>query len=419
MQVNPERRAWYILLGSFLIFLLLCGLVLYGAQWFVFRSTVPMRVDLAVARGTVQVLPPNTGDSIAVVDIRTELDPGTVIQTDSTSQATLTFEDSTTGNQLAALVIYRDSRIEIVQARQPRFRFNVAPARVQIQVLGGRAELEVFETSEQQRTMMVETDYATATTQYPGQYQIEANAAWSRVSVPEGQIQIVKTQGGGAITLVAGQTIQINQDATSPLVMSLQESLADNGEFGGSYLDMWQFYNDTETDPPGTTYPDVVDGRNVAVLDRSQSNWPGIQLGHGETGLEQSLNVSMANYNFLEIRANFLVAEQSLSTCGQRGSECPVMLRLEYVDTQGVERTYITGFYAFHDPGVAWPVACDTCRTEHERINLNSWYTYESGNLMDRLPAEQRPATLTSIRVYASGHAYKVFLTSVELIVSK
>ncbi len=110
--------------------------------------------------------------------------------------------------------------------------------------------------------------------------------------------------------------------------------------------------------PPGSVYNAVIDGRPVVVFDRSQENWPGIRLGHGETGLIQSIEMDVSEYPTLELRATFYVDEQSLSTCGQRGSECPMMFRIDYVDVQGGERAYITGFYALHDPAAAirWPV---------------------------------------------------------------
>ena len=93
-----------------------------------------------------------------------------------------------------------------------------------------------------------------------------------------------------------------------------------------------------------------------------------------------------------------------------------MMIRMQYVDVQGVEREFIQGFYAFHDASLSYPLTCDSCRAEHERVNLRTWYTYESGNLLTNLPQEQRPAMIRQIRIYASGHGYRTYVTEVELL---
>ncbi|HQA68852.1 MAG TPA: hypothetical protein PK801_11045, partial [Aggregatilineales bacterium] len=119
------------------------------------------------------------------------------------------------------------------------------------------------------------------------------------------------------------------------------------------------------------------------------------------------------------LRGTFYVDEQSLSTCGQLGSECPMMMRMTYIDEQGVEREYIQGFYAYHDPSLDYPLTCDSCRAEHERISLQSWYTFRSGNLLTVLPAEQKPAIIQQVRFYASGHAYRVYVSEIELLAGR
>jgi hypothetical protein len=47
-------------------------------------------------------------------------------------------------------------------------------------------------------------------------------------------------------------------------------------------------------------------------------------------------------------------------------------------------------------------------------IPRNVWYSYESGNLMEIL--DIKPAHLTSIKIYASGHDYQSMVTEVELL---
>jgi hypothetical protein len=214
-----------------------------------------------------------------------------------------------------------------------------------------------------------------------------------------------------------GQRSVIETHGDELRALEAERNLIMNSDFAQDFETGWDFYNDRE--PPGTAYNAVFDGRPVAVIDRSQENWPNLRLGHGETGLVQFLDTDISDHDYLELRATFYVQEQSLSTCGVAGSECPMMVRMVYDDINGTEQVYIHGFYANHDPAQGWPLACATCRTDHERIALNSWYTFESGNLMALLPSELRPARVRQVSFYASGHAYKIYVSEIALLVAE
>ncbi len=89
------------------------------------------------------------------------------------------------------------------------------------------------------------------------------------------------------------------------------------------------------------------------------------------------------------------VQHQSLSACGIAGSECPVMLKLTYVDQDGNDRVWYHGFYTDYSPAAGGRRICDSCWEPHEQINKDAWYTYESGNLFTDWPegsARRNPA---------------------------
>ncbi|GAB4478392.1 MAG: hypothetical protein Kow00124_22740 [Anaerolineae bacterium] len=419
MSSNPERRAWRILVIAFAIFIVICALAAYVTQWFVFRSMVELQVSLKTARGTVQVTSPTTGDAIAVTDRRDNLELNTLLQTDSTSQALVTFSDTRTGEVIATMVLHRDSQVSITQAAAPRYGANRSPYSITVEGAAGRCETLILEQADRPLRVQVKTTHALVRADSPGQFIVDTIGEWTTVSVRSGTVEVLSLSGSTPIALDSGKRVVVGQDNEQPEIEPTARSIVSDGLFEQISGAGWTFYNDAETDPPGSIYNAVIDRRPVVVFDRSQENWPGIRLGHGETGLVQSIEMDVSDYPTLELRATFYVDEQSLSTCGQRGSECPMMFRIDYTDVQGGERSYITGFYALHDPAAAYPLACDTCRTDHERINPDSWYTFESGNLMERLPADLRPAYIREIKVYASGHAYKVYLSEIELLVSE
>lgn len=416
MRTNPERLAWRILLTAFAVFLLLCGSVLYLIQWYIFQSTVDLALDLTVSRGTVRIKLPNTEEPIAVTDRRDDLERDAVILTDPTSQAVLTFSDPRSGEPIASLVIFRDSELSLIQAQAPRFGLNNNPYAIQVSSPSGRYEVLILETA--RRPINFELLSAQAFTRMTehGHYIIDANGQKTTVTVREGQALVIERNTGQPVDLASQQRAVVAPPESSPSVLEAERSLLTNSDFSLDYEIGWEFYNDRE--PPGSARNTVFDGRSVVVIDRSQANWPDLSLGHGETGLVQFLDADVSGYGYLEIRATFYVDEQSLSTCGVAGSECPMMINMIYEDADGARQVFIHGFYASHDPSLGYPQACATCRSDHERINLRSWYTYETGNLMELWPAEQRPVRINQISFYASGHAYKVYVSEVDILVA-
>jgi hypothetical protein len=125
--------------------------------------------------------------------------------------------------------------------------------------------------------------------------------------------------------------------------------------------------------------------------------------------------LDVTQYDSLRLRVTMQVEHQQLSACGEQGSECPVMLHMRYLDLSGNSREWYHGFYADYTPNVG-RTRCDSCLEEHERINKNAWYTYESGNLFIDLPEGQRPGAIIELEFYAEGHQYDVLLSEVSLL---
>jgi hypothetical protein len=98
------------------------------------------------------------------------------------------------------------------------------------------------------------------------------------------------------------------------------------------------------------------------------------------------------------------------------------MVRIDYIDVAGGNRQWVHGFYAFEDPALSGelPYYCLTCPEptsgNHHRIPEQSWFLYDSPNLMETLSPEFRPAIIQSVRIYASGHNYDSMVTGVELL---
>jgi hypothetical protein len=116
------------------------------------------------------------------------------------------------------------------------------------------------------------------------------------------------------------------------------------------------------------------------------------------------------------LRATFNIQYQSLAVCGQKGSECPLMLQIDYRDENGVGQRWFHGFYAAENEQLNYPLSCDSCASEHEHVNEKVWYTYDSGNLFNLFPPGKRPVAISNVQFYASGHQYDVYVGEVALL---
>jgi hypothetical protein len=416
MRVNPEKRAWYILLAAFAVFLLLCGSLAYGVYWFVFLSYAPMDITLEASRGTIQMTLPNSEEPIAVTDYRSDIGTGVTIQTDSISQGIVTFADRRTGEPVASITLFRDSQIELVVAQAPRFEFNRWPYIIRIDQQSGHADSLVLElVDDHTASILLMAPQVIVRLSEPGLYITRVSEREATITTREGLASVRSPAAdSSAVYLESDARITVATGEEPEGTPERVENLMTNSLFSEDFAEDWDFYNDRE--PPGEAYNTVFDGRTVVAIDRSQERFPGEELGHAETGLVQFLNVDVSGYDSLEMRASFYVAEQSLSTCGIAGSECPMMVRMVYEDASGTQQVYIHGFYADHDPTRGYPLACDTCRMEHERVAPNTWHTFESGNLMTLLPNGQRPAYIYQVSFYASGHAYLTYVSEMSLM---
>lgn len=415
MRSNPDRIAWRVLLISFAILVTLCAGMVYVAQWYVFQSNVAMNIELAASRGTVRIRQPGTDEPIAVTDRRSDIAPGLEIRTD-TSQATLTFSDPRLGQPIATVVMFHDGQVSLDQATAPRFSLNKGGYTIQLTNISGDIEVIVFDSAERDVTVRVLSSYASAESSGEAHYRVSTNAGNTLIAAQEENVIVTNRLTQHQLTLRPGYETTVERSVQLEAIASA-EHLLDEDDLGENFDDSWRFYDDSDG-PQGAVSAVTFQQRQLLSIDRSQSRWPSISLDHGETGLRQIVNQSVRDMDYLELRSTFYIDEQTLSTCGTLGSECPMMVRMQYVDVQGVEREFIQGFYAFHDPSLNYPLTCDSCRTEHERVNLRTWYTYQSGNLLTNLPLEQRPAMIRQIRFYASGHAYRVYVAEVELLAS-
>jgi hypothetical protein len=406
MRRNPERLAWTVLLISLFMCIGLAVSVPLAVGSIINDSSETAVMTLDVQQGTALVNRIDSAEPIGVTTSLSNLPEGTSIRADENVQALLTIRSPHDNSILETVQIYGSTDLDITRARVPRFQMSPRPhqidlltniGRVRVNVAGGGARpIEATLTTPQARTLLQE-----------GSYAFEVSNDETQVTVRDGLAQVSAQGATQDVSPQQRTVVKLNGPPSG--ILSPERNLVTNGNFRLPLSGTWDTYNDLQNarEQPGTVAIQTVGGQRSAVFERQGAY-------HAETGIRQTINKNVRD--FVSLRLHFVarVFDQDVPVCGQAGSECPLMLRLDYKDQDGTDRSFLQGFYTRQDGSGANPTYNTTSgsRNEHRRIPPNVAYTYDSANLMDTL----KPAQITAITFYASGHSYRSSVAEVELL---
>jgi hypothetical protein len=424
-KTSPERLAWIVLLLSFTAFCATCLIVTVGAYYFVFQSNVPLEAVLSVGRGTVGITTSSTRD---YAQTARPLTFGTMLQTDDLSQATISFLDPQAQNRVVAVVtLRRASTAVLADTNRPRFDWNTNGYTATLRDFSGLADVDIPPAPQQNRQMwltLLTTDGTAIYLNGTGRYTVNAEVGRVEVVNRQGAATLI-VQGRSGHDIPSGQVGEWNSTANAVTIHPAYVDLLQNADFQQAdpnsatpLPSVWMCTAgaDDPAEPLGMFELTTLDGRNTLQMVKDA-------LSPGENRCVQSFQpadsgLDVRAYTYLALRATLRINSQSLSACGFRASECPLMLRIDYVDVNGVPRRWFQGFYARNDASDT-PLRCDSCTAEHNRINMGAWFSYDTQNLYTLFPPEQRPAAILNIQFYASGHQYDVNVSEVALLASQ
>jgi hypothetical protein len=431
-QQRSQRFAWGVLLLSFSVFCVLCLFTTLGVHYFLFQSRVAMPSLLVVSRGTAGL---TESDLIEQVVRRgREIYNRAVISTDALSQATISFIDRQEDDRLIASVTLRSrSSLDLERVERPRFNWSSERYVIELGGVSGDFMVNVGDRLGRDLLLSLETEQGTVIRLSPGgRYNLSATADQTQVISLRGMASIM-TPDRQSFAVLDGQRALLDH-ASEQIVFSAgyQDLIVTDGFSSDNVVDMtasaaplsnavWRCRNSQISPPEGAFALDRVDGRSVMRLWRG-----GGANSHGETfciqnlgqTAQEGLDVSM--FDSLIWRVTFKVVSQSLGTCGSQGSECPLMLRMDYIPVSGERAiSWYHGFYVTLSTQFEYPLRCDSCTQDHQNINENAWYTYDSGNLFTLIPESQRPKSILNVRFYASGHEYDVYVEDVSLLAGR
>lgn len=423
-----QRLAWLIVLVSFAMFCSLSIAFSGGIYYFLFRSTLPMDVIVQVGRGSAGIV---TGENQQI--IRNGSFPTLItdhpasLSTGTLDQATITFSLPTESGTISpgTLTVKNSSSLSLQSARRPRFSWSQGAYSIEFSEFSGEAEIFITEIPDRPLNFRVTTQQGDATfvLNTEGRYSISANETIIRVTTYEGRALLVSPDNRNNRFAVTGEQATLLTGTSLPIVTSAPINLIDNGLFAFDITtheetgalqipQQWGCFNAFERPPGGQWFADRWQGRTTLRLIREEGD------ATSRTGCTRWLDVSVRDYTFLELQATFSLNYQSLINCGIAGSECPMMIFIDYIDAGGNQHAWYQSFFYNYDPQNPAPLVCQTCTPtyEHRPISEQVWYTYESGNLFSRLPEDQKPARILEVRFYASGHRYDVMVSEMALI---
>lgn len=399
MRKNPEQVAWAVTLIAFATFCFIIVAVPLGIRWYILYAEQERAALVESLVGTVVIDPPVGQGPMPLSKGRGQtISEGTVIRVDETSEATITFFD----NSFARLFSGTTVRVDRLSA--PRFRASSLPSTIRLYVLGGRLRIGTALSLDQGLDFGLTTLHGAVVLDADGTYTIDVDNNGTDVSAYRGQAHV--TAQGVGVTLDAPQRTRIELAQPPQAATGLSRNLLVNGDLREPLDIGWRVYTDQGADGG------EVDGSAGIVVDEGRRAVRFLRVGgqgnHCETVLEQTLDQQLPDpLSSLVVRATVKVRHQSLSGGGYLSSEYPLMIRLTYRDVYDSEAEWVQGFY--YENRLGGPT------TYGLQIPQDSWYLYESGNLLENLPI--RPYKLVRLRVYASGWDYESLLSDINVVV--
>ena len=400
-QKNPERLAWIILIVAFSTFCMLTILIPASVRWYIINATEPFSAEVTSVRGTVLIGNPNAELSFSLTDgSTTTIEESSVISTDNTSQAILTFFDD------SSLTMYSNTSIVLQEIQQPRFSLSPNPTRVVIEVKQGR----VRATSSRGREVLtfdIVTPHADVELSQ-GSFSIEVVKDGTQVTTRLGQADVWAQNERVTLKQEERAVVEANLPPSPPLP-SAQNLLQNSGFNPLSFEGTWEVYS-IEPIESVTATVELTTFQDRSVVQLSSHGADNI---HSETGVIQQVNKDVRDFQSLRIFAEVRLIRQSLPGGGQLGSEFPIMLHLAYKDANNNDRDWFHGFY--YEPPPENYILYNQPDNSSERIARFIWYPYESVNLLTTLgPA--KPVFIKSIRIYSSGWIYDAMVANISLL---
>ncbi len=413
MRRNPERTAWMVLYSTFFVWCALAIALPLGSRWWLLHASASQTITMQ-SSGTVFITRPDRDTpEVNLVDIPV----GSTIQTQTDSQATLTFTSTDGREALAIVTVYGNTKLAVTRAERPRYGTGVNPSRIDLQVLVGRLRAEISpNVSRAVQIWIYSKPEAVTLLGNPGSYvSLETTLDESVVTVREGEALVMAKSRG--VTVSKDERAEVSPNATPKGPLPAERNWIVNGDFQQPLEVGWMKDIRQPTIPQedwGAVKIVSIDGRQVVQFLRAGQAW-------GQAGITQEINRDLTDYKSLRLHLAVLVTLQDLWNCGASGTECPALVDVKFIDKGGGERHWLKGFYYRFNPnpdfGLTTCPSCNAVSSDHEVVPVGEWKTYDSPNLLGVFSqAGVSVVTIKSISIYGAGHIFDSKVTEVELL---
>jgi len=409
MSNSPERLAWVILLGSFVACIATAVLTPLSARWYVRNATATQDLSLQIHRGPLSVVRAGRGRPVSVADDTDDVLEGSKIAAPNGTSGQILIQPADGGGPapITTIQLYDETELTLASARSPRFRNSPLPHRMSLEMETGRVRINVFGRSERPTVVHVETAHGSVTL-HEGSYEVKINSV-TEATVRYGEAELTNHAGE---TLVLGpqeRALVGTQTIDGPLPAA--RNLVENGSFQEPLEYGWDSYAE-QADPKQPSGRVEIAEITMGNEERRVAEFYRNAVNHAEVGIRQEISYDVRDFSSVELYMAVRIVSENilgLGGCGSMGSECPIIVRLDYKDIHGNDREWLRGLY-IGEPADGWPI-----HGWHERVEPGTWQPFSTGNLMEEL-SETPPASIKSIRIYASGHSFHAQVTDVELL---
>ena len=418
-RFGRQRLAWITLAGSFFCCLVFGVAIPLGLNAFVQNSKQSLDISVQANQGTVGIEELNGSRRVVLVGEPPEpidISP-TSIRTDTTASALLTISPPDRPEPVMWMQVASNSSVQIDEASTPRFGFSNNPHRFTLDLQAGRVRLDVPAFDERNLNLLVTTPQGgTIDVLDPGRYTFEVNNDAAQVTVQSGGKAFIQSQGE-TLELQSGARAEVPTESPPLGPLSPARDLIQNGDFSDSF-DNWALFSWR------VELPDQPEGETAIQLDSGDPmlRFARTGIGHADTRITQSVNQDVSDYESLRLATTLRIVDQSLDVCGVQGSECPLLLIVNYIDDSGVSRVWQHGFFAkgtIDDnltPGSC--ISCAVVQRPHDRVPLGQLYFYDV-DLRQELASQGAlpPRFIESITLVGSGHSFVTDVSDVAIIV--
>jgi len=414
--LNRQRLAWTILISSSFVCLVLTVALPVAVNAFIQNASQDLLMAVQANQGTVGI-DDESGTRRADIlgETAEDVGPNSSILTDATATGIMLITKPVDGSLLARLSIDGNSTLRINRAIAPRFAWSNSEQEVELQLESGRLRLALLESESRPILVHLITPQGSVTVTEAGQYSVEVTNEATQVAVQEGTAGI--TASDSTLILSSRERAEIPTGAPPRGPLDPERNLIQNGDFDQGF-DHWSEYTwkvELADQPDGKTEIVDVDGEPALHFER-------VGIGHADARVQQSINQNVSDYESLRLVVTMRILDQSLGVCGVQGSECPLFIRINYVDENGVNQIWQHGFFAAGEiddnntPGAC--VSCAVLQSNHDRVSPGQDFFYEV-DLREGLARQGAlpPIYIESVSLVASGHSFTTEIVDVAFIV--